>query len=47
MSARPGRIIDDITIDLARPRNLDTLADSKFADICNALRRRFQATMPT
>jgi hypothetical protein len=33
--------VNDIAIDLPRPRNLHTLADTKFAELCNMLRREF------
>ena len=32
MSARPGRIIEDVTIDLERPRSPETKDDSRFHD---------------
>jgi NitT/TauT family transport system ATP-binding protein len=41
VSARPGQVVNDIAIDLPRPRNLHTLADMKFAELCNMLRREF------
>jgi len=44
VSARPGSVINDVTIDLPRPRNLETLADLRFAEMCNRLRREFQMT---
>lgn len=41
MSPRPGRIIDELTIALPRPRTLDTLVDSQFTALCQHLRRHF------
>lgn len=41
MSARPGRIIDELLIPLARPRTLDTLAQPDFTALCQHLRRHF------
>jgi len=42
MSARPGTIVEDITIDLPRPRTLDTMASPRFSEYCNMLRRLFE-----
>jgi NitT/TauT family transport system ATP-binding protein len=39
MSARPGRIIETIPIDLPRPRSLDIIADPVFADTVLRIRR--------
>lgn len=41
MSPRPGRIIDELVIDLPRPRTLETLADPVFTGLCHHLRRHF------
>lgn len=41
MSARPGRIVEELTIPLPRPRTLETLADPEFMDVCQHLRRHF------
>lgn len=41
MSSRPGRIVEDLSIDLPRPRTLDTLASHDFTEICQHLRRHF------
>jgi NitT/TauT family transport system ATP-binding protein len=41
MSARPGRIIDDVKVDLPRPRGLETMASAEFGALCNRLRQRF------
>ena len=37
MSARPGRIIADIEIDLARPRTPDDMVDERFHELTDAL----------
>ena len=39
MTPRPGRIIEDVMIDLPRPRNLDLLSDAGFGDYTRRLRR--------
>ena len=41
MSPRPGRIIEQLPICLARPRTLGTLADPEFTALCQHLRRHF------
>lgn len=41
MSARPGRIVEDLRIDLPRPRSLDTLATPRFVELSHHLRRHF------
>lgn len=43
MSPRPGRIVEDLVIDLPRPRNLDTLASPRFVELSHHLRRHFNA----
>lgn len=42
MSARPGSIVTDITIDLPRPRTLETLGDPQFIHYCSELRTLFE-----
>ncbi|MVW71171.1 ATP-binding cassette domain-containing protein [Bordetella sp. 15P40C-2] len=42
MSARPGTIVEDIKIDLPRPRTLETMASPEFAEYCLVLRRLFE-----
>jgi len=39
MSSRPGRIIEEIAIDLPRPRTLDVVADPQFAETVLHIRR--------
>lgn len=46
MSGRPGRVIMDRTIDLPRPRTLDTLASPQFAELSNELRNLFRPDSP-
>jgi NitT/TauT family transport system ATP-binding protein len=41
LSARPGRTIREVEIDLPRPRTLATMADPRFTEICNELRALF------
>ncbi len=38
MSPRPGRIIEDVRIDLPRPRNLDLLSEASFGNYTRKLR---------
>jgi NitT/TauT family transport system ATP-binding protein len=40
MSARPGRIVEAVTIDLPRPRTLDMLSAAHFGAIVQAIRDR-------
>jgi NitT/TauT family transport system ATP-binding protein len=41
MSPRPGRIVENLVIDLPRPRTLDTLAAPRFIELSQHLRRYF------
>ena len=41
LSARPGRTIREVKVDLPRPRTLATIAERPFAEHCNALRALF------
>lgn len=41
MSPSPGRFIEEIAIDLPRPRTLETMATAEFADICGRLRKLY------
>ncbi len=41
MSPSPGTIIDELAIQLPRPRTLDTLNDPQFTALCHHLRRHF------
>lgn len=43
LSARPAKVVKDIRIDLPRPRNVETLADSAFTELCNELRSELYA----
>ena len=38
LSPRPGRIIEDLTIGLERPRDFKTMGSTAFGDACNQLR---------
>jgi NitT/TauT family transport system ATP-binding protein len=42
LSARPGRVVRDLEVDLPRPRDLATMAEPRFAALCNELRTLFQ-----
>jgi NitT/TauT family transport system ATP-binding protein len=44
MSSRPGRIIEEIAIDLPRPRSLDIVADPQFASTVLHIRRLLEDT---
>src|SRR5215471_21295893 len=41
MSPRPGRILDDIRVDLPHPRPLDVMNTAAFGEHVRAIRRRF------
>jgi NitT/TauT family transport system ATP-binding protein len=41
MSARPGRIVEALDIDLPRPRTLETMTTPAFVDACSHLRQHF------
>lgn len=41
MSPRPGQIVEELAVPLARPRTLETLADPQFMALCQHLRRYF------
>jgi NitT/TauT family transport system ATP-binding protein len=41
LSARPGRVIEEVVVDLPRPRGINTMADKVFSDQCNRLRKLF------
>ena len=43
LAPRPGRVVDDITIDLPRPRTLDLINSEEFGKYAGAVRRHFEA----
>ncbi|UXN66645.1 ABC transporter ATP-binding protein (plasmid) [Phyllobacterium sp. A18/5-2] len=43
LAPRPGRVVDDIAIDLPRPRTLEMVNSKVFGDYSNAVRRHFDA----
>jgi NitT/TauT family transport system ATP-binding protein len=43
MTARPGRISEVLRVDLARPRNRDTLIDPRFIDLTANVRKNIEA----
>jgi NitT/TauT family transport system ATP-binding protein len=44
MTPRPGRIMDDVAVDLARPRSLEIMNTPAFGGYVQRIRARFQAT---
>jgi NitT/TauT family transport system ATP-binding protein len=44
MTARPGRIVDDVEIDLARPRRMDIMATGDFGRCVKRIREHFNTT---
>ena len=44
MSPRPGRILEDIRVDLPHPRPLDVMNTAAFGEHVRAIRRRFAVT---
>jgi len=43
MSGRPGRVLEQIDVDMARPRTQDDLGHPRFLDLCRHLRDGFRA----
>lgn len=43
LTSRPGRVDEEVAIDIPRPRSIDTMAAPSFAETCNHLRRRLDA----
>ena len=43
LSARPARVVEQIEIDLPRPRTLDTMLLPAFSTLCDRLRRHLFA----
>lgn len=46
LSERPGTVRDEIVVPFARPRSLDTMADPRFNEMANSIRRRLFAHPP-
>ena len=44
LSDRPGRVIDEITVDLERPRSIETMTTPEFGKLCLHLRGLFGAS---
>lgn len=42
LSARPGRVVDIVKIQIPRPRELDTMATPEFGQYVSHIRRRFE-----
>jgi NitT/TauT family transport system ATP-binding protein len=45
LAGRPGRILADMEVPLARPRTLDSLGAPEFAELASALRRLFDSSV--
>jgi NitT/TauT family transport system ATP-binding protein len=43
MGPRPGTIVEELVVELPRPRTLETMADPRFAEHCTRLRNRFRS----
>jgi NitT/TauT family transport system ATP-binding protein len=43
MSARPGRVVDLVSVELARPRDLDMMASDEFGVYTRKIRHLFDA----
>jgi NitT/TauT family transport system ATP-binding protein len=43
LAPRPGRVVDDIAIDLPRPRTLEMINSKEFGEYSNAVRKHFEA----
>jgi NitT/TauT family transport system ATP-binding protein len=43
LSPRPGRVVDDIEIDLPRPRDEDTRGTERFVELSAELHRHFKS----
>lgn len=41
LSGRPGRVVEEVTVELPRPRGIDTMANKVFSHLCNSLRNLF------
>jgi NitT/TauT family transport system ATP-binding protein len=46
MSPRPGRISEVVTVDLGRPRNLQSMASARFGQTCDHIRSMFGSATP-
>jgi len=45
LSGRPGQVVEDMAIDIPRPRDLDTMSDARFARYCAHLRGHFRSVL--
>jgi NitT/TauT family transport system ATP-binding protein len=43
MTPRPGRLMDDVRVDLPRPRSLDVINTPEFGEYARHIRSRFNA----
>ena len=45
MSARPGRIIQEVLVDIPRPRGIETMGTASFGELCTQLRSNLQVSV--
>jgi len=45
MTPRPGRILEEVAVEIARPRALDVMAAPQFGSVVNRIRSHFNARM--
>jgi len=45
VSPRPGRVIEEMAVDLPRPRRMDVMGDARFVSLTNHLRGLFQSML--
>ena len=43
MTKRPGRVLEEVAVDLPRPRTIETMSDPRFIALSHHLRRLFGA----
>jgi NitT/TauT family transport system ATP-binding protein len=43
LGPRPARVIETVAVDIPRPRTIDVMADPRFVELANHLRRQFSA----
>ena len=45
MSARPGRIVEEVPVDIPRPRGIETMGTAAFGELCTRLRSNLQVSL--
>ncbi len=45
MSARPGRIVEEVPVDIPRPRGVETMGTAAFGELCTRLRSNLQVSL--